>query len=810
MIKRLALLALVCLSLPEVTIAQTRSKEEIPVNDVKPNIALEAANELYDRGEYYSALPIYEKAYAKERVRAVKADIEFKIGDCYRSYGDYKSAEEWYSKAVKSGYDRPIVLLWLAECQRAAGAYSDALANYKEYRNVVPDDVRAYNGILSCEKARDMIANPTKIIVENLEAVNTKYSDFAPVSTRKNPNYLVFTSGRSEATGQRDDGWTGQKYTDLFESVRDARGRWSTPRVMAGEVNTDNNEGAAVLDRRGNTLLFTRCLPALTVNNVTCDIFLAKRNGSIWSKPTRLAILPDSITIGHPTLSPDEYAVFFTAIMPEGFGGRDIYVSVFNPDLKKWGKPMNLGPKVNTPGDEMYPYMSDDSTLYFASNGLVGMGGLDIFKVKYRGNRMFTTYNNPGATVGGDGNEEEAIYKLTDTTLTMRPGEFAARPEGTNLDGEAAAAAGMPAPVDSVAILCQMWSDSENMGYPMNSNADDFGLYLEPGSPERGFFSSARDGGKGGDDIYAFRIPALEFTIQGKVIDVDTKTAIKNASVELVGSDGSIVSVKTDKKGNYIFDKSMVKPNTVYKISASYDNFLIAKGVQSTVGLTQNTDLYQDAFLMRSTLKPIGLPNIFYDLDRATLRPESQNSLDTLTQQLKDNDRLVIKINSYTDSRGDDKYNLDLSQRRSQSVVDYLIRRGIDPARLIAQGFGETKPLITDTEIAKLPSPEAQETAFQRNRRTEFEVVRSDYVPRINFGQVIKDSTSGKNIRVNRPIASEPEKEIKVKGNVAKPGQPKTKVKTTIKPEEIIRKKEDLPATTPDSEKAKTDSTQNN
>src|SRR6202008_3461804 len=193
--------------------------------------------------------------------------------------------------------------------------------------------------------------------------------------------------------------------------------------------------------------------------------------------------------------------------------------------------------------------------------------------------------------------------------------------------------------------------------YPLNSSYDDFAItFDESDITESGYLSSTRDGGKGSDDIWSFRVPPLEFTIQGKVLDVDNRGGVKGATVELLGNDGSLVTVKSDKKGNYIFDRTMVKPKTVYKVTVQAKDYLSAKGIQSTVGLTQNTDLFQDAFLLKSTKRPIEMRNIFYDLNMATLRPESKIAIDSLIEILNDNPKLVIRINSHTDSRSSDEY----------------------------------------------------------------------------------------------------------------------------------------------------------
>jgi peptidoglycan-associated lipoprotein len=323
-----------------------------------------------------------------------------------------------------------------------------------------------------------------------------------------------------------------------------------------------------------------------------------------------------------------------------------------------------LGAPINTPDEEMFPYIHEDGSIYFASNGHLGMGGLDIFH---------------------------------------------AEKSGTN------------------------FTNVTNMKFPLNSSADDFGIMFE-GGKERGFFCSNRANGKGMDDIYSFNLPPLVFAIQGKVKDVDTQQPIANATVKMIGSDGSSVEVKTDNSGFYKFAENgaerYIHANTSYTLAVSADKYLNSdKGKATTVGV-EESKTFELNFTLQGIKKPIELPNIFYDLAKWDLRPESMVSLDKLISTLNDNPNITISIGSHTDSRSDDKYNQELSQKRAQSVVDYLISKEIDGDRLQAVGYGESRPKVTEAEIKKMKTTEEQEAAHQMNRRTDFSVLRTDFVPK--------------------------------------------------------------------------------
>jgi len=326
----------------------------------------------------------------------------------------------------------------------------------------------------------------------------------------------------------------------------------------------------------------------------------------------------------------------------------------------------------------MFPFMRNDTMLYFSSNGHPGLGGLDIFR---------TTFSN-GA-----------------------------------------------------------WTKPTNLMYPMNSSGDDFSIIFNP-EGDQGFISSNRKGGKGSDDIYAFINPPLLYTLQGVVKDDRTLQFIPGASVKLVGSDGTAVEAKTDPKGFYSFGKSQIRPNTSYELLVSKQGYFNKKAKETTVGLESSKDFTIDFKLEPIPEKPIVLPDILYDLAKWDLKPQFQDSLQGLIKTLDENETIVVELASHTDTRGTDESNDVLSQKRAESVVNYLIERGIDPDRLVAKGYGERVPRIltkdtkregftfkagtqlTQAFIDSLKTNPEKEAAHALNRRTEFRVLSKDYIPK--------------------------------------------------------------------------------
>lgn len=629
----------------------------------------------YDAQEYFEAITLLKKAYSKEKDKANKADIIYKTAECYRHVNDTRQSETWYRKALRIKYPDDNIQLYYANALKSNAKFEEAIVEYEKYAELVPDDPRGKNGAESCALAQDWIDNPSRYVVENEVQLNGKFMDFVPSYAAANHKTIFFTSSRSNASGNDIDGWTGQGFTDVFTATIDNKGKWSKPKPIPATINSIYNEGASVMNADYTEMIFTRC-GVKKKEKMGCELYHSKKTGSNWSEPTLLPFFvkdedDDStqVTVGHPALSADGKVLVFASDADGGKGGRDLWASTYSDEKQRWGKPTNLE-AMNTPGDEMYPFIHNDGTLYFSSNGHIGMGGLDIFMAEAQG---------------------------------------------------------------------ASWGNITNMRYPINSAGDDFAIIFEK-EQEKGYFTSNREDGKGSDDIYSFLLPALKFTLCGTVSDFKTKQVIAEATVSLVGTDRSSTETTTDSQGKYCFD---LAPATSYVITAGKKDYYLNKtGKTTTVGFEEDKDLTHD-FELDPINRIIDLPNIFYDLAKWELRPESKIALDGLIETLNDNPTIVIELGSHTDTRASDSYNLSLSQKRAKSVVDFLIDNDIAEDRLVFKGYGETTPkvlssqvgefaagsVINDAFIAKLAGDELKEEAHQLNRRTEFKVLRNDYVP---------------------------------------------------------------------------------
>jgi peptidoglycan-associated lipoprotein len=627
------------------------------------------AREAYAAGEYYVAIDLFKDAYNKVADRDVKNELTFLIAECYRITNQPTKAELRYKQAIQREYPNPIIYLRYADALRMDEEYEDAMEQYRRYKELVPDDPRGQEGITSCELSLDWMENPTNYIVENMKYFNSRQSDFSPYFASEDYKVVYLTSSREEATGNDVHGGTGENFSDIFQSQMDRKGKWSVPVALGEGVNTEFEDGTPVLSEDYSTLYFTRCKVNKNTN-FGCQIYVSKKSGDEWSDANPLPIADDSIVIAHPAVSPDENTIYFVSDMPGGVGGKDLWETTRTAE-GEWSEPENME-DLNTVDDEMFPYLHPDGSLYFSSNGRIGMGGLDIYKA----NRV---------------------------------------------DGE--------------------WI-VENMKYPINSNADDFGIVFEK-DMERGFFSSTRKG-RGNDEIYMFTLPPLKFNVIGEVRDDKTDEPLVNATVKSIGSDGITVETTTGEDGSFRF---MLKPSTDYVFVASRIGYLNGKERETTKGQDKSTDFRTTIYLsnIRETIE-LSNSNVFYDFGKWDLRPEAMVSLDKLIETLNDNPTITIELMAHTDNRDSEEYNLDLSQKRAQSVVDYLIERGIDPVRLTAKGYGESVPKTVNARISEsyaflkegdvldeafidaLPATQ-QEEAHQLNRRTEFRVLRTDYEP---------------------------------------------------------------------------------
>lgn len=624
------------------------------------------ANEYYKNGQYYQAIDLLRDAYSKVTDNDLKNDITFQVAECYRKTNQPKKAEVWYNKSVKKKYSNPLVYLYYADALKMNEKFEDAIENYKEYKKLVPADPRGEMGVKSCELAIKWMESPNGYKVANMKFFNSRESEYSAAFAKAEYDEVYFTSSRDGSTGDETHGGTGLNFSDIFTSKQDKKGNWSTPVPLGENINTEFEEGAVSLSKDFNTMFFTRC-ERHKKDAIGCMVYQSVKRNDEWAKAEPILMLDDSIVVAHPSLSEDALTLYFVSDMKGGMGKKDIWkVTRTSPD-GNWGVPESLGADINTPGNEMFPFIHDDGTLYFSSDYHLGMGGLDIFKATY----------------------EKGSWKV------------------------------------------------ENMRYPINSTYDDFSIIIEK-DKERGYFSSSREGD---DEIFSFVLPPLKFDVEGVVKNDKTDVPLANATVKLVGSDGMTLTNETDDKGTFKF---MLRPSTDYVFVASKKGFLTGKEKETTKGITES-QTFTAEIRLSSIAEPIELPNIFYDFAKWDLRPESMVALDKLVETLNDNPNVVIELRSHTDTRGSAMANVELSQKRAQSVVNYLIEKGIQPARLRAKGYAATMPKIVDKKLAeqntflkegteltpafieKLESEEQREIAHQINRRTEFQVIATNF-----------------------------------------------------------------------------------
>ena len=634
------------------------------------------ADEKYERGEYFAAAETYRKIYNKLRRkedRYQRGEVAFMLGECYRHLNQSARAAASYQNSLRYEWEDSLIPFYLAQAQQMEGQYNLAEKNYRKYLDTAPANWQAREGVRGCQMAPKWRERDTRYIVKNARIFNSRRADFCPMFLDSKNDVLYFTSSRDKATGTAKSEITGAKNCDVFFSKKDDKGKWSNPEPVEGDLNTEFDEGITAFTPDGSTMFFAKALRK-TDSGTSVEIYKASRSEAQWSGAAKFEITADTLSnYTDPAVSPDGQWLYFSSDMPGGQGGTDIW----RINLKdKHGTLENMGPQINTKGDERFPNMRTDSLLYFSSDGHPGMGGLDLFVAKLQPR---------------DENDKTAMDRWV----------------------------------------------IENMGVPMNSAGDDFGITF--GAGESGMFSSNRGDARGYDHIFDFVKPDLQIWISGYVVDKDDEP-VPNAVIRIVGDDGSNQKTVAKPDGSFRFD---LQRGVKYAMLAGADGYLNAR--QEFVSDAAEEDAeYNVDFILAAMFKAQIIENIFYDFDKAVLRDESKLALDSMVMLLKDHPNIVIEMASHTDRVGSAKYNQGLSQRRAQSVVDYLIESGIPRERLKPAGYGESRPktvtkrihnkypqfeegVTLTEEFIKTLSKEDQQAADQINRRTEFEVIDTDY-----------------------------------------------------------------------------------
>ncbi|PWV56981.1 OmpA family protein [Chitinophaga sp. S165] len=592
---------------------------------------IKEADKQYEVFKYAEAISLYEEAYNK---KATLHAAE-RLGDCYRLNNNYVQAERWYAIATGMPDSKADNLFFYARALQNNSKYAEAKVQYQNYATAgknVPEDLKN-TWIASCDSAISWMKTPSPLKIDNNRSLNSEKSDWSAVSYQGG---MVFTSDRFTDKAHQPkkhsrilrfdtrntpdpllNGWTGNDYLHLFYKP----GNGDSVQLFPLETGTGYHVGSASFTKDGKEMYFTLTrIPgkgnrakgkAVTVN---IEIYSSRQDASgKWSAP--LAFTHNNVTaysVGDPFITEDGMALYFSSNMPGGAGGTDLYVC-YRTAVGEWGPPLNLK-ELNTPGNERSPAVTKKHVLFFASDGRIGMGGLDIFRV---------ALDNTGKTKG-----------------TVR-----------------------------------------NMGYPFNSPQDDFAF----GVTEAGiaYLSSNRDGGVGSDDIYTVaRLKEGE-----SAVDEPSTTAQDTINkVPVAPPDSASVPAGIDPKGNPVATTPVPEP---------------AKDSVTT-----------------TPIEPV-IPDIYFDFNKADIRADAQPSLEIVVKLLADIPGSIVEVGSHTDSRGNDAFNLQLSQKRAASVANYLVGKGVEKARIKSKGYGETK-LRNKCGNGVTCSEEEHKL----NRRTEFKIVK--------------------------------------------------------------------------------------
>ncbi len=591
------------------------------------DLEIQRAQRTFEARKYNTAAAQFKRIYPKIKEEEKQAQILYMVAESYRKANNFKQAFEWYEKLVNTKYPNPKILYSYGLLLKNFERYEEAGRQFYDFLFEVPGDSNGIREMASCYKVQQWKANPKKFDIQNVQELNTPYSDYSPYYAG---GKLYWASSRTEATGSEIFEWTGQKCSDFFETTRQ-NGVWGKVQNVKGGVNTNFNEGVAWVDSANSTMYFTQC-NGIDGKGLNCKIYVSYFQNNEWTKPQVLPFSSDSFSVGHPAMSADGKRMFFASDMKGGFGEKDLYVIAYDLVHDKWGTPLNLGPNVNTNEDDMFPYVSEDGTIYYASKGFEGMGGLDLYQTKDSAGTYAKAVNlQYPINSGGD-----------DFGITFLP-KHATKPD------------------QPVGYLC-----------------------------------SNREGGKGDDDLYSIAIKPYIFVLKGKVFDRESAAPLTLATVTVKDNYGKpVFSIKTGPSGEFVGELPLNTLLDLGAIKERYfaSTPMIISSQNITKDSVLEVKIILDPIPAEDV--DFTLKGIYYDLDKWDLRPESKKVLDSLIVILKNNPTLVIELASHTDSRAPEDYNMELSKKRAKSCVDYLIEKGIPKDRLVPVGYGETK-LVND------------------------------------------------------------------------------------------------------------------
>jgi len=611
---------------------------------------IKKAEKQYENLAYINSQKIYlqvvENGYSS-------AEIFKKLGNTYYFNADYKNAAEWYNRLITEfpSEVEPEYFFRAAQSLKSEGKYKESDVLMEQFASLGGDDLVTKNFQQNPDYLSEIRSKPRRFILEKTE-INTSYPDFGPSFYQ---NKLVYASAMPDSTGKvKIHEWNKQPFFNLYQADLDEEGKLSNVQKLIGDINTKFHESSTAFTKDGSTVYFTR---NNFINgrkgrdddkNIRLKIFKSTKENDKWKNIVELPMNNASYSIAHPTLSVDEKRLYFSSDMPGTKGQADLwYVDILGND--QYGEPVNLGSGINTEVRESFPYISSDNTLYFASNGRAGLGGLDIYYTKLDSNGLPTE------------------------------------------------------------ILV--------MGEPVNSKQDDFGFVYDP-SKELAFLSSNRAGANENifDDIYRAR-PACEVILSGLVTDVDTKELLPDTQVTLYNENNvQVQSTRSNSEAIYTFT---VDCNIRYSVRAMKEDYESLERMFASPNESNSVDFPLELKRVGCAPNDLGclltLQPIYFDFDQSIIRPDAEIELAKIYAALEEYPELEINIESHTDSRGSDDYNLALSKRRAKSTMQWLLDKGISVSRLSAEGYGETQLVNSCSNGSTCTSAE-----HELNRRSMF------------------------------------------------------------------------------------------
>lgn len=634
-----------------------------PTQSYSQKLTVKLADKSFDDFAYVEAIGLYEYAYEKDTTDNY---IVKRLAESNRNVGNTEEVERWLKKLIDRHVAIPEDIFNYSQALKSNGKYLIAEQWLKEYSDLRPEDGRVNIQVSLLEYIKFLMRDSTNYEILNT-SINTIGSDLGPAFYK---DKLIFSSTSMGTKAGATYKWNELPFLKMYSAKIGPYGDLNSVAPFAPKLKTAYHDGPVSFDQKKDIIYFTRnnFVKGKTSQSrdgvVNLKIFIGKLEEGDWKLTGSFKYNSDEYSVGHPSVNKDGTVLYFASDMPGGYGKSDLYFCVLANG--QWSKPFNLGPKINTEGNELFLHISDDDVLYFASDGHGGLGGLDIFfSVPERG----------------------------------------------------------------------VFNSIENMGYPVNSSKDDFGLALDS-TGVKGYFSSNRVGGKGDDDLYFMKIKRIPVIIRGVIKDRDTKDVLSDATVSVINEDGkTIASSITRIDGQFEFEVNKGQQYIVNVTKEFYNENEVTIGTST---LRPNDEAFSEIFLEQkieeadnspapksmeeedgTALQVVELEYINYELDKSDIEADASVILDKLIALLKEFPDLEIRIESHTDSRGSDDYNMLLSKKRARAAFDYVVSKGIDPKRLLYRGYGETKLLNNCTN-----GVECAEEQHEVNRRSIVKVVR--------------------------------------------------------------------------------------